>query len=386
MDEDPCPRLGIDECSCFKAHGIPNFSQSSMSTRMQSRLHQRFLCLDEGESLERCQDPWELCQAYAHALTGWLNLYQTGHLHGDVSIRNILYSRRPIPCEPFFVSEAMLRFIADSDDSEAASGNRAMSSASSSSNSPLSIEALRASLEGDEDSLRAKTLNQIERVVRLTEQFTSEGECRAVIVEADGSGSSAFWPLKNYFNKSSPCRWLSGTPEFMSEEMRDAIKHGKEYLQSPVDDIESFVWCFLWTILFNDALKGPMSTAFYEDRRDEIKARNGSARGAAVRRIEQIVKTEYDAQRQSFLDEDELASHFRALAPVFVGLQERLLRLKFEWRRVRKRKECALKRVEEEGGSDAEYWLPRFHLFAFRGVADFLEVIWEHREYLRGFA
>lgn len=44
---------------------------------------------------------------------------------------------------------------------------------------------------------------------------------------------------------------IQGTQEFMSQALYAAMSHGWPYLQSPVDDLHSFFWVALWTVIYN---------------------------------------------------------------------------------------------------------------------------------------
>ncbi|KAJ7364142.1 hypothetical protein DFH08DRAFT_267247 [Mycena albidolilacea] len=57
---------------------------------------------------------------------------------------------------------------------------------------------------------------------------------------------------ETYFDSSHNIETRSGTPEFMSIGLHRAMTDGTEYLQSPVDDIESFFWLACWAVLFNN--------------------------------------------------------------------------------------------------------------------------------------
>ncbi|RDX48574.1 hypothetical protein OH76DRAFT_639563 [Lentinus brumalis] len=51
---------------------------------------------------------------------------------------------------------------------------------------------------------------------------------------------------------------ISGNPRFMSDSSGDTLRYGNtEYVQNPVDDLQSFMWTALWAAVFNRrALEG----------------------------------------------------------------------------------------------------------------------------------
>ena len=52
---------------------------------------------------------------------------------------------------------------------------------------------------------------------------------------------------------------IQGTEYFMSTNIREALEDGVIYLQSPVDELESFFHVFVWAILHNEASQMSLS-------------------------------------------------------------------------------------------------------------------------------
>ncbi|KAJ6608689.1 hypothetical protein B0H10DRAFT_2067030 [Mycena sp. CBHHK59/15] len=49
-----------------------------------------------GTSLFCAKSSYELCTALVHAVLGWLSLYQSGFMHRDIDIGNVLLTSRVI--------------------------------------------------------------------------------------------------------------------------------------------------------------------------------------------------------------------------------------------------------------------------------------------------
>ncbi|KAJ7499360.1 hypothetical protein FB451DRAFT_1073565, partial [Mycena latifolia] len=67
----------------------------------------------------------------------------------------------------------------------------------------------------------------------------------------NNSDAAVNW--RTYFDVSSSADWAlqQGAAPFMSLALQDATIHGTPYVQSPIDDIESFFWLAFWAVLFN---------------------------------------------------------------------------------------------------------------------------------------
>ena len=45
---------------------------------------------------------------------------------------------------------------------------------------------------------------------------------------------------------------MQGTYQFMSDDILTAVEYGRDYLQSPVDDLYSFYYTMQWAAVFHD--------------------------------------------------------------------------------------------------------------------------------------
>ena len=67
---------------------------------------------------------------------------------------------------------------------------------------------------------------------------------------------------------------LQGTVHFMSANLREALNSGRKYLQSPIDDLESFYHVFVWAILHNVGGQSFLTIA-EKRRRDKLSGTSG---------------------------------------------------------------------------------------------------------------
>ncbi|PFH45695.1 hypothetical protein AMATHDRAFT_8791 [Amanita thiersii Skay4041] len=139
---------------------------------------------------------WELFESIAHAMLGWLTLYQEGDLHRDISIENFLRLKTP---------------------EQRNEGNPAKSEK-----------------------------KQAKRLKRLVRELRFKNECIAVIV--DGGMRMR---LKDCFESPDSGYGVHNvSKEFMSEAIYNDNEYGDgDYIPSPVDDLEPFIWVTLWAVV-----------------------------------------------------------------------------------------------------------------------------------------
>ncbi|KAF8206304.1 hypothetical protein K438DRAFT_468628 [Mycena galopus ATCC 62051] len=179
-----------------------------------------------GRSLVHAESSYQLCMALVDGVLGWLSLYQAGYMHRDISIGNVLLAARDWTPGSFALNLEGRMFAAtlppDAD-----------SLSTSSWLSRLKItDATLIPLAQDIENL-AKTLK------------AKNPKCTAFATDGD---MSIRW--ETYFQDPRHLE-LSGTPEFMSLTLHTAMIDDSPYLQSPVDDLESFFWLAVWAVLFN---------------------------------------------------------------------------------------------------------------------------------------
>lgn len=144
-----------------------------------------------------------------------------------------------------------------------------------------------------------------------------------------------------------------GTEFFMSSTLLSATS--QNYVQSPVDDIESFLWVTLWAILTNNVEKaaGEMEVLakYYE----------GGNRDAALREF-----------RCPLVTEDALRNLMNEWSTFSTDLTER-----------HKITTQCLTQICDKGGWDSEeeearYWKAAWHGYALEGVFKSLEIIFKN--------
>ncbi|KAJ3502472.1 hypothetical protein NLJ89_g8873 [Agrocybe chaxingu] len=160
---------------------------------------------------------------------------------------------------------------------------------------------------------------------------------------------------------------ISGNPEFMSRGLLQSIELNFKYLQSPVDDLFSIYWVALWAILNN---------VHTERSEDELWWRMKITKGYLHRS-----DASADICKLPLRQWKQLQQHSPILqqwSPVLKAWFQSLDRLEDDWRNT-----VDPSYDVKPGNSPGEYYLPHFHYFALRGVADFLEMIQPHYTQLR---
>jgi len=123
---------------------------------------------------------------------------------------------------------------------------------------------------------------------------------------------------------------------------------GLRYLHSPVDDLESFFWVALWSVLFSEDGEGSLSP-------QELQIRNA------------LTRVEKDKAAGSLSSVRNDASNImKCFFLVLSGWWSKVMQRAWEWGEVVRR--APIDAAEE-------YYLPRFHHSALQGVVDVLEVI-----------
>lgn len=199
-----------------------------------------------------------------------------------------------------------------------------------------------------------------ERVEELVAELGISDECTGFIIDGDlaipwresfsGENHVVKWVSCSRSPSLRPCLMQSqGTPEFLSRNLIIAATMGGACLHSPVDDLESFFWVALWSVLFNEDSDHLLSTGEQVLREELAKGNKGSAviwmtrlgssTGNTTRRFLPLLKAWwYKVQYKDTEWEDGVELH----APA---------------------------------GAGEEYYLPHFHHFALQGVVDVLEVV-----------
>ncbi|KAF9778744.1 hypothetical protein BJ322DRAFT_1092398 [Thelephora terrestris] len=291
----------------IKDHHWPLFDSPPPKT-LDVRTYQQCIFNSCGKALTTAENPRQLTCGLRDCILGWLSVYLCGYLHRDPSLGNVLLAPGENK-EGFKIPDVFLEHV------------------SSLPNGP------------------AEEIRQL--LVKVQELVVSLGvSTQATAVITDGDLSI---PWKTYWDVDRRSA-KSGTPEFMSRALLDTPG---EYLHSPVDDLESFFWVALWSVLFNktsgeeSGVEGPARQALTKNNKDLGIRQFGYLEGVEQR--------------------NQATQRFQA---VIQDWWKKVEPLSEQWRR-----EVFIKRPRD---ADAKYYLPHFHRFALRGVVDVLEVLEKH--------
>jgi hypothetical protein len=142
---------------------------------------------------------------------------------------------------------------------------------------------------------------------------------------------------------------------------------GSPYVQSPIDDIESFFWVALWAVLFNKQVHNRVAVEL--EWREKLEHADPAFKALLLLELEEIT------QRQ--LDSTLFSSISRQLLPFLQAWLCKLRTLKAEWVEISDR-------AEDVQLSDLpDFYIKHFHVFALRGVKLVLGVLNEHLPRLR---
>ncbi|KAJ6512169.1 hypothetical protein C8R47DRAFT_684167 [Mycena vitilis] len=294
-----------------------------------------------GKSLTEAGSSDELCIALVHALLGWLSYYQSGHMQRDVSIGNVLLTVGGARSkEPFAISEDVLKQQRPHSSLDEALGG-------------MEIE------DAEPEAARiASEIMALAGELDIKDQFT------AFVTDGD---MAANWTT--YFEEERN-EMKCGTPEFMSLELHATMDDDEQlYVHSPVDDIQSFFWLAMWAVLFNS--KSQTRSPLELEWQQSIRSGTHSAKASIAA---MLVTTNF------------LRGHSLIGTQVFPLLRE-------WWRAQRTLAEDWHELVVPEAESIStdqvkyrDFYLHHFHVYALRGVKEFLALVVQHREKLRAYS
>ncbi|KAJ7211362.1 hypothetical protein GGX14DRAFT_624497 [Mycena pura] len=306
-----------------QAKGLQSFHWDLMSMGTPSAPEYKSLwvhfCSLVGMSLVLSKDPLLLFEAILHGMLGWLSMFLKGFLHRDVSIGNLLALQDAIEMEPFKI---------DSSDE-------------------LSTLVHGLNIEGLPN---LNLVDQARRLERLIGELDIGNKCSGFIIDGD---HAARWE-QSFGSPHDGTR--SGTAEFMSNRLLDSIVHGRPYLQSPLDDIQSFYYVAQWAAAFHkDGDK-------FDDVKDIRSGLSGNVEARAL--VSDRIRT------LAASDANYVGAFLVRCRPLLHAWYSRFTDLSIDF-------------ADARDASGEESWLKIvFQTFAYRGVADFLEVFQRHKESL----
>ncbi|KAF9788657.1 hypothetical protein BJ322DRAFT_1050312 [Thelephora terrestris] len=288
-------------------HHWPLFMSVPPKTR-NIRTYQQYIFTRCGKPLTTAENPRQLSRGLRDCLLGWLSLYMCGYLHRDPSLGNILLASGENK-EGFKIPDVFLKHVSSLPNSAA-----------------------------------EEIKERCGKVQELVGKLGVSTKSLAVITDGDLSISwEKHWDM-------DPRAFRLGTPEFMSRALLDAPG---DYLHSPVDDLESFFWVALWSVVFNEK----------SGKKWDVEGRVREALIYTNKRlaIDRFLWLEIEERR------NQVTQRFQAFIEDW---WEKVELLHKQWR-----KEVLVKRPRD---ADAKYYLPHFHRFALRGVVNVLEVLDQH--------
>ncbi|KAJ7690295.1 hypothetical protein B0H16DRAFT_1857212 [Mycena metata] len=257
--------------------------------------------LSIGHLFYEAKSSYDICIGIAHALLGWLSYYQSGWMHRDISIGNVLL-----------------------------------------------------------------TLAQIGKDINaLIEKLEIGSKCTAFVTDGD---LAIQWTT--YFDDQYNHAIKFGTPEFMSLKLQRAMNKNTAYIQSPADDVQSFFWVMLWAVLFNN-----MDQKRSQDELDWRAEMEGADVRAKSGFVTVLNSEEFDPEFSS-VEYSAVGAQLFPLLQVWWGKQ---MKLEADWGNVLRE----AKRISPE--SQARFNLHHYHLFALRGVKEFLEIVDKYAAALKSY-
>ncbi|KAJ3873037.1 hypothetical protein F5051DRAFT_478640 [Lentinula edodes] len=296
------------------------------------------LTRDEGETLENCTSAFELMECLLHSMLGWLDLYQHGFLHRDISIGNLLKLK------------SAATFL-QKDFSALPVGNLILPSLTRDTGSLNSFPKLLAAIKNDKH--RRSIADIACKIHEHAEVLTSGAGCKAIWTDGDMGADMA-----RYF-ESAHDGTVSGTPQFMSKGLLN--EEPENEIQSPADDIESFLWVGLWSTLRN--------TKFPNGAKKEIRWSQSITKGRTSREttandIQESLGTIMKGVPEPY------SNMFCTMAPILSEWYDAIRQLRKDW----------ILDWSETNLDDSKDVNLLFHSFAYRGVLDFIEIFQKHKE------
>ena len=149
----------------------------------------------------------------------------------------------------------------------------------------------------------------------------------------------------------------------MSQKLVDVLWSSESYLHSPVDDLESFYYTAQWAAAFNDGVKGEKHNG------GEIRKFRENISGDKRLAATHMVRSEYP----DFLEEEKYGAFFADSAALLHPWLGKLDILKADWSRLM----TQTKKLDDT--KMKEHLHDDFLAHGYRGVAEYFELIREHR-------
>ena len=161
--------------------------------------------------------------------------------------------------------------------------------------------------------------------------------------------------------------FVQGTYEFMSGRLASTLRTANPYLHSPVDDLESFYYTAQWAAAFNDGASGRRHDGIGIQHFRELIVGNQKDRAAIMVRDELFPRSAGMTYGPFFAQSLYLLTPWR----------EKLAILIRDWIQLTETTVGHNEDKDEFLGLD-------FLIYGYRGVAEYLELVHEHRASLQG--
>ena len=150
---------------------------------------------------------------------------------------------------------------------------------------------------------------------------------------------------------------MQGTYQFMSDGILTAVEDGRDYLQSPVDDLYSFYYTMRWAAVFHDREFADKDIPY-----------------GLQKLREKLLGTQMDRSTEitddpSLLRPREYGLFVAKCQPLLRAWHSELRFLRVDW------KVSQFELEEQETNAEPEIYIPMFLTFALRGVAILAELV-----------
>ncbi|KAF7316187.1 hypothetical protein MIND_00136900 [Mycena indigotica] len=276
----------------------------------------------QGRSLVLCETPSSLFTSIRHAMLGWLSMFQKGFLHRDPSINNMLALETAVEIPPFEINHTLLAHGSSMKDIE-----------------------FPADLRREDHDYRAQA-ERVEKLIRILDVGT---QATGILIGIDDD-EAAKWFESNAPQKAS----RSGTIEFISAQLTDAITFKRTHLRSPVDDLYACFFVAQWAAVHHNS-----TGIFIGDLRTQFNTHREIATGT-------IKDLCYRPGSQDF---EDYGGFLCKCGPLFLSWDDKISNMRRSYK-------YALRYISD----NEEPLKSLFITYAFRGVADYMEVLAEWKE------
>ncbi|KAJ7122880.1 hypothetical protein C8R44DRAFT_876076 [Mycena epipterygia] len=301
-----------------------------------------------GHSLLDAKSSYELCMALVDALLGWLSLYQSGFMHCDIGIANVLLTEGGSTSKPFNIVGDILTAVWSPVE------DPSLSATPASSNS-IKIQASR-------QPASESPIHQLAAEIKvLVEKLQVERKCTAFVT---GGDLAINW--RTYFSNQHDLETRSGTVHFISFSLQRAMETNCDYIHSPLDDLESFFWLAFWAVIFNKQNK---TRSVDEVHWQQFLKRGGYGAKAAAANL--------------LRDPDVSDPNYSSISNEFIPLLQSLYKIQDDLRASWRAEMRKAKTIPET--QLTKFYLYHFHLYALLGVRDILFVVAKNCDELKSY-